>query len=391
MGNTKLSGLFLLWLGAAISIAEIVTGTLLAPLGWTMGITAIILGHLIGCVLFLFPAGYISARQSKSAIEVTDTAFGHWGVTLFSLLNAIQLLGWTAVMIVNAQIAMNAISQRLFHFHSPVVMAVIVAALIVLWLVLDHNWLFRVNNLIVILLAIGAVILIFTVMTSTYHAHATILSPLGFGAAVELNVTMALSWLPLIGDYTQKTQAPVKASFVSISGYFIGSCVMFLIGLSSVLITKSTDFTTVLAHSSLGLVALLIIVFSTVTTTFMDAYSAATNIANITQVHRIKLLGVIITIIGLIIALMVSLSAYQSFLYTIGAVFTPLFSIVFTTYFILPHRLPIIVNFGWWLVGIFLYNHIQQFNFWCGPTVITLLSLIIGLVLSYGLYRQLKK
>jgi Purine-cytosine permease and related proteins len=56
MGNTKLSGLFLLWLGAAISIAEIVTGTLLAPLGWTMGITAIILGHLIGCVLFLFPA-----------------------------------------------------------------------------------------------------------------------------------------------------------------------------------------------------------------------------------------------------------------------------------------------------------------------------------------------
>jgi hypothetical protein len=67
--------------------------------------------------------------------------------------------------------------------------------------------------------AIGAVILIFTVMTSTYHAHATTLSPLGFGAAVELNVTMALSWLPLIGDYTQKTQAPVKASFVSISGY----------------------------------------------------------------------------------------------------------------------------------------------------------------------------
>lgn len=44
----------LLWFGAGISIAEILTGMLLAPLGFIKGFAAIIIGHLIGgTVMFL--------------------------------------------------------------------------------------------------------------------------------------------------------------------------------------------------------------------------------------------------------------------------------------------------------------------------------------------------
>jgi hypothetical protein len=39
----------LLWFGAAASIAEILTGTLLAPLGFGRGLAAILLGHAVGC------------------------------------------------------------------------------------------------------------------------------------------------------------------------------------------------------------------------------------------------------------------------------------------------------------------------------------------------------
>ena len=46
---------FLLWFGAAISIAEIITGTLIAPLGLVKGSLAIIIGHLIGAFLLLLP------------------------------------------------------------------------------------------------------------------------------------------------------------------------------------------------------------------------------------------------------------------------------------------------------------------------------------------------
>ncbi|GAF38221.1 predicted hydroxymethylpyrimidine transporter CytX [Agrilactobacillus composti DSM 18527 = JCM 14202] len=86
----------LLWIGAAISIAEIITGTLLAPLGLQKGLLAIFLGHFIGCFVFLLPASYIATAQKKTAIETTDDSFGKLGVNLFSLINGLQLIGWTA-------------------------------------------------------------------------------------------------------------------------------------------------------------------------------------------------------------------------------------------------------------------------------------------------------
>ena len=60
--NKKRTSVFsngLIWFGAGVSIAEILTGTYLAPLGFGKGLAAIVLGHLIGC-LILFFAGVIA-------------------------------------------------------------------------------------------------------------------------------------------------------------------------------------------------------------------------------------------------------------------------------------------------------------------------------------------
>ena len=38
----------LIWFGAGVSIAEILTGTYFAPLGFGKGLLAVITGHLIG-------------------------------------------------------------------------------------------------------------------------------------------------------------------------------------------------------------------------------------------------------------------------------------------------------------------------------------------------------
>ena len=59
--NEKRTGLFengLIWFGAGVSIAEILTGTYLAPLGMGKGLAAILIGHIIGC-LMLFLAGVL--------------------------------------------------------------------------------------------------------------------------------------------------------------------------------------------------------------------------------------------------------------------------------------------------------------------------------------------
>jgi putative hydroxymethylpyrimidine transporter CytX len=386
--QTKSRGLFLLWLGAAISIAEIVTGTLIAPLGIGLGLTAIIIGHLIGCFIFLLPAAYISAKQSKSAIQVADIAFGKIGILIFSFLNALQLLGWTAVMIVNAQLSVNGITKHLFGFHSVALVSIVIAALIIIWLLFNHDWLFRINNIVVILLAIGSLLIIWAIFDAGQLVATPSSASMTFGSAIELNVTMALSWLPLIGDYTQQSKRPFLDSFVSSAGYFIGSCIMFIIGLVTVIVTGESDFATVLAHSNLGILALLIIVFSTVTTTFMDAYSAATNIKNIFPNFKTNLTAIIITLIGLLIAIFISMTYYQNFLYTIGAVFAPLFAIIFATFFLVKRKLPIWISFVWWIIGFMLYSYVQKLDLILGTTLPLLIIMCVGYYLTSLLIKK---
>ena len=94
----------LIWFGAGVSIAEILTGTYLAPLGMAKGLAAILLGHVIGCSL-LFLAGLIGGFARRSAMETVKMSFGHKGSLLFSTLNVLQLLGWTAIMIYDGALA----------------------------------------------------------------------------------------------------------------------------------------------------------------------------------------------------------------------------------------------------------------------------------------------
>ena len=88
----------MIWFGAALSIAEIMTGTYLAPLGLTQGLYAIILGHIIGGIL-LFGAGLIGGRLRQGSMNTTAFSFGPLGAKGFAFLNMIQLIGWTSIMI----------------------------------------------------------------------------------------------------------------------------------------------------------------------------------------------------------------------------------------------------------------------------------------------------
>ena len=98
----------MIWCGAGISIAEILTGTYLAPLGMTRGIIAILLGHLIGCSL-LFLSGIIGGRLRISAMESVKLSFGQHGALFFAALNVLQLVGWTGIMIYDGAIAANGL------------------------------------------------------------------------------------------------------------------------------------------------------------------------------------------------------------------------------------------------------------------------------------------
>ena len=93
--NEKRTSIFengLIWFGAGVSLAEILTGTYFAPLGFGKGVLAIIIGHIIGCMM-LFLAGVIGGKTRRSAMETVKMSFGEKGGIFFSFLNVLQLVG----------------------------------------------------------------------------------------------------------------------------------------------------------------------------------------------------------------------------------------------------------------------------------------------------------
>ena len=69
----------LIWFGAAVSLAEILTGALLSSLGLWKGLSVIVLGHLIGGVL-LFLAGYIGVKSKKGSMSSVAFSFGRYAL-----------------------------------------------------------------------------------------------------------------------------------------------------------------------------------------------------------------------------------------------------------------------------------------------------------------------
>ena len=187
----------LIWFGAAVSIAEILTGTYFASLGFGRGLAAIVLGHIIGCAM-LFAAGLIGGKARRSAMETVKISFGQKGSLLFVVLNIIQLVGWTGIMIFDGALAANgvwALGNWLW--------CLVIGGLIVLWILIGIENLGKINTVAMGALFILTIMLSFVIFgKGTMHAVSD--EGMSFGAAVELSVAMPLSWLPLISDYTRE-------------------------------------------------------------------------------------------------------------------------------------------------------------------------------------------
>ena len=143
----------LIWFGAGVSIAEILTGTYLASLGFAKGMAAIVLGHIIGG-LMMFAAGMIGGKTGKSAMETVKMSFGEYGGKFFSLLNVLQLVGWTAIMIYDGSLAADGIFST-----GAWIWAIVIGVLIILWILVGITNLGKINTVAMAALFILSLIL----------------------------------------------------------------------------------------------------------------------------------------------------------------------------------------------------------------------------------------
>ena len=319
----------LIWFGAAVSIAEILTGTYFAPLGLSRALIAIFIGHLIGCIL-LFLSGVIGGKMRKSAMQSCKDSFGTRGGLLFAALNVLQLLGWTAIMVYDGALAANGIFNISHAFW-----CFVIGLLIIAWILIGVRNLGKVNIVAMAVLFILTIILCKIIFFSGNSAVQLASDTLSFGAAVELAIAMPLSWLPLISDYTREARQPVKASAVSTIVYGLVSCWMYIIGMGAASFAGNGDIAQIMLKAGLGVAGLVIVVFSTVTTTFLDAYSAGVSAESIFSKINGKYAGVVVAAIGTAAAIVFPMDDITDFLYLIGSVFAPMIAIQIADFFIL--------------------------------------------------------
>lgn len=365
----------LIWFGAGVSIAEIITGTYFASLGFKNALLAIVIGHIIGGVL-LYLAGLIGANTEKSAMETVKMNFGEKGGMIFALLNVLQLVGWTAIMIYD-----GAISTSHVFTSSHIIWAIVIGLLIILWIKIGITNLGKLNTVSMSLLFLLTIVLSFKIFKGLDLSQGGMGEAMSFGAAIELAVAMPLSWLPLISDYTRVAENKKGASLVSTLVYSLVSVWMYMIGVGMALLTQESDIALIMVKSGLGITAMLIIILSTVTTTFLDAYSAGISSESLSKKIDGKKVALIVTIIGTIGAIVYPMDDITDFLYLIGSVFAPMIAVQITDYFILKkesvkesiHTKNLLI----WLLGFIIYRILLRMNLLLGSTISCILLVII--------------
>lgn len=381
------TGLFangLIWFGAGVSLAEIHTGTVYAAMEWKTAVTAILLGHFLGGIL-LFLAGLMGARTGKSAMETVRGSFGRKGAVMFSILNVVQLVGWTAIMIFDGSLAANEILAAGQWFWS-----LIIGLLIILWIFIGIRSLSHVNTA-----AMGGLFLLTILLSRVIlrgggagiAATPGVGDALSFGAALELAIAMPLSWLPLISDYTRDAREPVKATAVSALTYTLISSWMYLIGMGAASLAGTGDIAQIMIQAGLGIAGLLIITLSTVTTTFLDAYSAGVSSAVIQSTLSERKVAVGVAVIGILGAIALPLQNITGFLFFIGSVFAPMIALMISDHFIQPRdvsqELLNGTNLMVWFFGFIAYRYFMGLDLAVGSTLPAMaLTLAIRLTVS---------
>ena len=374
----------LIWFGAGVSIAEILTGTYFAPLGFEKGILAVIIGHIIGCAM-LFCAGLIGGKCRKSSMETVKMSFGEKGGIFFSFLNVLQLVGWTAIMIYDGSLSVNSILNM--GDTGRWIACIVIGALIVLWILVGISNLGKLNTIAMVALFILTIVLCFFIFGNGNGMGAAGDDSMSFGAAVELSVAMPLSWLPLISDYTREAEKPFKATLASTLVYGAVSCWMYIIGMGAAIFAQNAGIDQIMLKAGLGIAGLLIIVFSTVTTTYLDAYSAGVSSETIFSKINGKYMAIAVTIVGTIAAIIYPMDDITDFLYLIGSVFAPMIAIQIADFFIIKNNSEDknveITNIIIWVIGFILYRYLMTVDIIVGNTLPDMaVTVIICIIVS---------
>jgi nucleobase:cation symporter-1, NCS1 family len=355
--HRRLSGLdfAVLWGDLSLGLLVLLTGALLVPaLGLPSALAAIAVGSVAGSAVLAL-VGLAGAREGVPGMVLFRPVLGLRGSYLPSVLNIVQLVGWTGFEFWAMSSVAREMSNRLFGFGSYWLWLPVVAVLCTLLalggpVVVVRQWLEKFGVWVVAAVAAWITVRVLTVGHLGGAWSAPGHGGLGFWLAIDLVIAMPVSWLPLVADYNRFARQGVSSAAGTFWGYAAGNFWFYALGALLVVGGQLSDpspagLGTAIASVAGGGVVLVALLVGETDEAFADIYSAAVSSQNLRE--RIPQRGAVVVVAAAGAALAawlgsrpnVAVGDYEYFLFLLGSVFVPLFGVFVADYFVLSkHR-----------------------------------------------------
>ncbi len=332
-----------LWGDLGIGLLVMLAGTFLVPgLGLGEALLAILVGSAGGCLLLAL-IGAVGSATGAPTMVLLRPVLGVRGSYVPSVLNVLQLVGWTIFEFVVMGVAASTIARTLFGTGSYAVWAAVFAAIVILMGVggpigVVRQWLEKFAVWIALATGVWLTVLVFT----RYDIHALLRragdGSLSFGVGVDLAIALPISWLPLVADYNRFSKSTSRGFLGTMIGFFVTNAWFLALGamllLGSKVAQAPKDFASAIALTA-GWVALLILLADETHNAWADLYSSAVSIQNLFPKVKQRWLITALGAACFLVAVFLDITRYQNFLFVIGSFFVPLFGILTADYFVL--------------------------------------------------------
>ena len=327
----------LLWGNLGVSLLVVVAGAILVPaLSLPRALVAIVAGCLIGN-LMLAVAGAIGAQARVPGMTLLRAPLGARGSLLPTVINVVQCLGWTVFELLVIATAAAALSEEIFGFEARWAWTLVFGAAALGLGLLGPIGVVRavVRRAAIWVVPLAVVYLAWWALTGSGLGEAW-RSPGAGGLStwqgIDIVVAVTVSWIPLAADYTRFSSTQRGAFWGTGIGYLVPDVLLLALG-AVVLLTRDIADAAALpaAVAAGGIVALLALVALTAAETdeaFANAYSGAVSLQNLAPRVSQRLLVTLTTTLGIVGALALSLTSFQSFLFLLGSLFVPLFAVL---------------------------------------------------------------
>lgn len=357
--------MFATWAGANANNGTWFVGGVLAACGFAVALKVLVWSSALSYV-FLSLIGYIGYRTGLSTMEIARASFGERGSYIPSLVNMTQFIGWTAVNTFIAAQSISVICHELLGWplwghHGGwlgIISGIVVMSILHILSVASGSksiqMIERIGMLVVFVFVIWETVVVLKSVSLAEIAHWQVPAKfkMSTGAAVDYVAAFNLAWVTAGADFTRFTKIKHNSTITPWIGAMLGVLWFAAIGLiatiaiavtSGVYDPNNSDPSTIATKLGLGIVALLVIVLTSMTANAVNLLAAGSAITNLFPKINLKhalwvavTLATVVTFIPLFFDSF--LAAFETFLDYVAMVLGPTIAIICTDFYLLKRR-----------------------------------------------------